>query len=138
MGLTSRQSGHDNPRNITANPLAGIDPEEFLDTRPLVEAIQNRLLSADGPRNLPRKFNVAVGGAPDSFLLHNDLAFLPAYHNGQLGFSVMVGGFFSAQRNELAIPLGLWLTAEQLPLFTLALLRHFEQQATGPSAPRAA
>ena len=128
LGLTSRQSGHDNPRNITANPLAGIDPEEFLDTRPLVEAIQNRLLAADGPRNLPRKFNVAVGGAPDSFLLHNDLAFLPAYHNGQLGFSVMVCGFFSAQRNELAIPLGLWLTGEQLPLFTLALLRHFEQQ----------
>ena len=128
LGLTSRQSGHDNPRNITANPLAGIDPEEFLDTRPLVEAIQNRLLAADGPRNLPRKFNVAVGGAPDSFLLHNDLAFLPAHHDGQLGFTVMVGGFFSAQRNELAIPLGLWLTGEQLPLFTLALLRHFEQQ----------
>ena len=51
LGLTSRQSGHDNPRNITANPLAGIDPEEFLDTRPLVEAIQNRLLSADGCRS---------------------------------------------------------------------------------------
>jgi ferredoxin-nitrite reductase len=127
VGLTSRQSGHDNPRNITANPLAGIDPEEFLDTRPLVEAIQHRLLAADGPRNLPRKFNVAVGGAPDSFLLHNDLAFLPAHHEGQLGFTVMVGGFFSAQRNELAIPLGLWLQPAQLPGFTLAVLRHFER-----------
>ena len=27
VGLTSRQSGHDNPRNITGNPLAGLDPE---------------------------------------------------------------------------------------------------------------
>ena len=61
VGLTSRQSGHDNPRNITGNPLAGIDPEELLDTRPLVMAIQERLLAADAPRNLPRKFNVAVG-----------------------------------------------------------------------------
>ncbi|MFZ9570408.1 MAG: ferredoxin--nitrite reductase, partial [Vulcanococcus sp.] len=78
VGLTSQQSGHDNPRNITGNPLAGIDPEEIVDTRPLVEAIQQRLLAADAPRNLPRKFNIAVGGAPDSFLLHNDLAFLPA------------------------------------------------------------
>lgn len=127
VGLTSRQSGHDNPRNITGNPLAGIDPEELVDTRPLVEAIQARLLGADGPRNLPRKFNVAVGGAPDSFLLHNDLAFLPAIHDGTLGFTVMVGGFFSAQRNELAIPLGLWLQGDQLPDFTLAVLRHFEQ-----------
>ncbi|MCP9887673.1 ferredoxin--nitrite reductase [Cyanobium sp. ATX 6A2] len=125
VGLTSRQSGHDNPRNITGNPLAGIDPEEFVDTRPLVEAIQARLLAADGPRNLPRKFNVAVGGAPDSFLLHNDLAFLPALREGELGFTVMVGGFFSAQRNELAIPLGLWLQAGQLPAFTLAVLRHY-------------
>ena len=128
VGLTSRQSGHDNPRNITGNPLAGIDPDEFVDTRPLVGAIQNILLGPDGPRNLPRKFNVAVGGAPDSFLLHNDLAFLPALCKGELGFTVMVGGFFSAQRNELAIPLGLWLRPEQLPLFTLAVLRHYERR----------
>ncbi len=130
VGLTSRQSGHDNPRNITGNPLAGLDPEELIDTRPLVDAIQARLLADDGPRNLPRKFNVAVGGAPDSFLLHNDLAFLPAPHPqdpaGPLGFTVMVGGFFSAQRNELAVPLGLWLRPDQLPDFTLALLRHYD------------
>ena len=127
VGLTSRQSGHDNPRNITGNPLAGIDPEEFLDTRPLVAAIQERILAADAPRNLPRKFNIAVGGAADSFLLHNDLAFLPAHCDGELGFTVMVGGFFSAQRNALAIPLGLWLRPEQLPAFSLATLRHFAQ-----------
>ena len=126
--LTSRQSGHDNPRNVTGNPLAGIDPEEFVDTRPLVDAIQDLLLGPEGPKNLPRKFNVAVGGAPDSFLLHNDLAFLPALHEGELGFTVVVGGFFSAQRNALAIPLGLWLRADQLPEFSLAVLRHYERQ----------
>ncbi|MFN9686937.1 MAG: ferredoxin--nitrite reductase [Cyanobacteriota bacterium] len=127
VGLTSRQSGHDNPRNVTGNPLAGIDPEEVVDTRPLVEAIQEVLLGPEGPRNLPRKFNVAVGGAPDSFLLHNDLAFLPAFHGEDLGFTVMVGGFFSGQRNELAIPLGVWLPAEAVPGFTLAVLKHFER-----------
>ncbi|MFM7455189.1 MAG: ferredoxin--nitrite reductase, partial [Vulcanococcus sp.] len=51
VGLTSRQSGHDNPRNVTGNPLAGIDPEEFVDTRPMVEAIQAALLGPAGPRN---------------------------------------------------------------------------------------
>ena len=136
VGLTSRQSGHDNPRNITGNPLAGIDPEEWIDTRPLVEAIQAVLIGPDGPSNLPRKFNVAVGGAPDSFLLHNDLAFLPANHQGELGFTVMVGGFFSAQRNALAIPLGLWLRADQLPAFTLAVLRHYEQNGDRSSRSR--
>ena len=127
VGLTSRQSGHDNPRNITGNPLAGMDPEELIDTRPLVASIQARLLGPQGPRNLPRKFNVAVGGATDSFLLHNDLAFLPSHRDGELGFTVMVGGFFSAQRNELAIPLGVWLQPEQLADFSLAVLLHFER-----------
>jgi ferredoxin-nitrite reductase len=127
VGLTSRQSGHDNPRNITGNPLAGIDPEEWIDTRPLVEAIQAALLGPGGPRNLPRKFNVAVGGAPDSFLLHNDLAFLPAQRGADLGFTLMVGGFFSAQRNALAVPLGLWAPAEALPLVTRAVLLHYER-----------
>jgi ferredoxin-nitrite reductase len=128
VGLTSRQSGHDNPRNVTGNPLAGIDPEEVIDTRPLVRAIQEALLGPEGPRNLPRKFNVAVGGAPDSFLLHNDLAFLPAFAGDALGFTVMVGGFFSGQRNELALPLGLWLPASALAGFTVALLRHYEER----------
>ncbi|MEB3318436.1 MAG: ferredoxin--nitrite reductase [Cyanobacteriota bacterium] len=127
LGLTSRQSGHDNPRNVTGNPLAGLDPEEIVDTRPLVQAIQEVLLGPEGPRNLPRKFNVAVGGAPDSFLLHNDLAFLPSNHGEDPGFTVMVGGFFSGQRNELAIPLGLWLPASALPGFTLAVVKHFER-----------
>jgi ferredoxin-nitrite reductase len=92
-----------------------------------VAAIQEALLGPEGPRNLPRKFNVAVGGAPDSFLLHNDLAFLPAHHGQELGFSVMVGGFFSGQRNALAIPLGVWLPASALPAFTLAVLKHYER-----------
>ena len=127
VGLTSRQSGHDNPRNVTGHPLAGIDPEEVVDTRPLVTAIQEALLGPEGPRNLPRKFNVAVGGAPDSFLLHNDLAYLPAFLGDELGFTVMVGGFFSGQRNALAIPLGLWLPSQALPGFTLAVLRHYER-----------
>jgi ferredoxin-nitrite reductase len=47
---------------------------------------------------------------------------------GNLGFTVMVGGFFSAQRNELAIPLGIWLRPDQLAGFTLALLLHFERK----------
>lgn len=34
VGLTSLQSGMDNVRNLVGNPLAGIDPEEIVDTRP--------------------------------------------------------------------------------------------------------
>ena len=55
VGLTSHRSGHDNPRNITGHPLAGIDPDELIDTRPLADAIQAVVLAADDIDNLPRK-----------------------------------------------------------------------------------
>ena len=29
-GLSTIQSGFDNPRNVTGNPIAGIDPNEIL------------------------------------------------------------------------------------------------------------
>lgn len=48
QGLTSVQSGMDNVRNMTGNPLAGIDPEEIIDTRPLCQAIDD-MVSVAGP-----------------------------------------------------------------------------------------
>ena len=39
----------------------------------------------------------------------NDIAFVPAYREGQLGFNVLVGGFFSARRCEAAVPLNAWV-----------------------------
>ena len=41
IGLSSIQSGFDNPRNVTGNPLAGIDPQEIVDTRPYTTELQN-------------------------------------------------------------------------------------------------
>ena len=49
-GLSSVMSGMDNVRNMTGSPIAGIDPHEFLDVRPLnygapsAAALQMRLL----------------------------------------------------------------------------------------------
>ena len=49
------------------------------------------------------KFNGAVGGAPDSFLLHNDLAFLPAEHNREPGFTLAVLHHFGLEAYRLAV-----------------------------------
>lgn len=37
MGMCSLQSGLDNVRNATGNPLAGFDPNEVVDTRPFTK-----------------------------------------------------------------------------------------------------
>ena len=78
-GLSTIQSGFDNPRNVTGNPIAGIDPNEIVDTRPYTTELQNFLTNncQGNPEysNLPRKWNTAVAGAKDNFLLHNDIVF---------------------------------------------------------------
>lgn len=115
VGLTSVQSGMDNVRNITGSPVAGIDAAELIDTRELVQAVQDMITNSGQGNaeftNLPRKFNIAIAGGRDNSVHAeiNDLAFLPAYKDNQLGFNVIVGGFFSGKRCEAAVPLNAWV-----------------------------
>jgi ferredoxin-nitrite reductase len=78
LGLTSKGSGVDNVRNITASPTAGIDPQEFLDTRPFAHALHHYILNHRDLYGLPRKFNVAFegGGAVDTVADTNDIGFM--------------------------------------------------------------
>ena len=46
VDITSVQSGMDNPRNVTGNPLAGIDPEEIIDTRKYTSELENYLTNS--------------------------------------------------------------------------------------------
>lgn len=119
VGLTSVQSGMDNVRNITGSPMAGIDADELIDTRELVQQVQDMITNQGQGNydftNLPRKFNIAIEGGKDNSVHAeiNDIAFVPAYKDGQLGFNVVVGGFFSAKRCEAAIPLDVWVEPNQ-------------------------
>jgi ferredoxin-nitrite reductase len=78
LGLTSKGSGVDNVRNITASPTAGIDPQELLDTRPFAHALHHYILNHRDLFGLPRKFNVAFegGGSIDTVADTNDIGFM--------------------------------------------------------------
>jgi ferredoxin-nitrite reductase len=77
LGLTSRGSGVDNVRNITASPTAGFDPQELIDTRPFAHALHHYILNHRDLYGLPRKFNVAFdgGSSVDTVADTNDLGF---------------------------------------------------------------
>ncbi len=117
--ITSMQSGMDNVRNLTGSPVAGIDADELIDTRELVQQVQDMITNnGEGNyafTNLPRKFNIAIEGGRDNSVHAeiNDIAFVPAYLEGQLGFNVLVGGFFSAKRCDAAVPLNAWVPPNQ-------------------------
>lgn len=135
VGLTSIQSGMDNVRNLTGSPVAGIDPDELIDTRQMNQKVQD-MITNNGQgnyafTNLPRKFNIAIEGARDNSIHAelNDLAYVPAYKDGVLGFNVLVGGYLSAQRCAESIPLGVWLPAndDDIVEFSRAVLTVYTQ-----------
>jgi len=119
VGMTSVQSGMDNVRNITGSPMAGLDADELIDTRELVQKVQDMITNYGQGNyqfsNLPRKFNIAIEGGRDNSVHAeiNDIAFVPGYKEGELGFNVVVGGFFSAKRCEAAIPMNVWVRPNQ-------------------------
>ncbi|CAH8361885.1 unnamed protein product [Eruca vesicaria subsp. sativa] len=131
VGLTSLQSGMDNVRNPVGNPIAGIDPDEIVDTRPynnlLSQFITANSLGNPEFSNLPRKWNVCVVGSHDLYEHPhiNDLAYMPANKDGRLGFNLLVGGFFSAKRCEEAIPLDAWVPADDVVPLCKAVLEAF-------------
>jgi ferredoxin-nitrite reductase len=134
VDLTSVQSGMDNVRNITGDPVAGLDAGELFDTRSLVQQVQDMITNKGegNPEftNLPRKFNIAITGGRDNSVHAeiNDLAFIPAYKDGQFGFNVLVGGFFSAKRCEAAIPLNAWVPPEDVVAVCRAVLEVYRDR----------
>lgn len=75
VGLHTRGAGADNIRNLTANPTAGFDPEELIDTLPLCHQLAHLILHTREFYDLPRKFNIAFdgGGAVGSLEETNDI-----------------------------------------------------------------
>lgn len=133
LGLTSFMSGMDNVRNMVGSPIAGIDPEEIIDTRPLCTAINDMITNHRRGRpeltNLPRKFNICVSGSRDDFAhTHiNDIGLIPMVHpeTGEIGFNVVIGGFFSIKRNAEAIPMDVWLPEKDVVKFCEDVLLWF-------------
>nr|GMC81038.1 ferredoxin--nitrite reductase, chloroplastic-like [Ipomoea batatas] len=136
VGLTSLQSGMDNVRNPVGNPIAGIDPDEIVDTRPYCNLLSHFITanSQGNPAftNLPRKWNVCVIGTHDLYEHPhiNDLAYMPAMKDGRFGFNLLVGGFFSPKRCAEAIPLDAWVPGDDILPVCKAVLETFRDLGT--------
>ncbi len=131
LGLTSRGSGADNIRNVTASPLSGIDPIELIDTAPYANALHQYILNCRDLYGLPRKFNVAFdgGGAISVVADTNDIGFV-AVRIGE-GRSVPAGVYFRVLlcgitgHKQFASDCGLLLRPEQTVAFAAAMIRVF-------------
>ena len=131
LGLTSRGSGADNIRNITASPLTGLDPNELIDVAPMAEATQAYIINSPEMYHLPRKFNIAFdnGGTVSVLTDTNDIGFLAvrvaescSVPSG-IYFRVMLSGITG--HRQFASDCGLLLRPEEVISVAAAMVRVF-------------
>ena len=82
-------------RNVTADHFAGVTPDEIADPRPYAEILRQWSSLHPEFSFLPRKFKIAVNGAPhDRAVIQAHDIGLQVVRNeaGELGFTVYVGG----------------------------------------------
>lgn len=131
LGLTSRGSGADNIRNVTASPATGIDPTELIDVSPFAKALHHYILNSRDLYGLPRKFNVAFdsGGSISVVADTNDIGFV-AVRVGE-GRSVPAGVYFRVLlcgitgHKQFASDSGLLVKPEQAVAVAAAMIRVF-------------
>jgi sulfite reductase (NADPH) hemoprotein beta-component len=94
VNMHAIQTSGNTIRNVTADHFAGAAADEIADPRPVAELI--RQWSTDHPefQFLPRKFKVAVSGAPHdrAVLKAHDIGLQIVERDGVRGFEVIVGG----------------------------------------------
>lgn len=78
IGLSSRGSGADSARNLTASPIAGFDPLELMDLHPYAIRLSHRILNTRDLQGIPRKFNTSFDNAGSISVVSdtNDIAFV--------------------------------------------------------------
>ncbi|HEX4032742.1 MAG TPA: NirA family protein [Terracidiphilus sp.] len=133
LGLSSRGSGADNIRNITASPITGIDPTELMDVAPLAEAMGHYIFNSRDLYGLPRKFNIAFdnGGAISVLADTNDIGFVAV--RVAEGGSVPPGIYFRVLlcgitgHRQFAQDCGILLRPDQTVAVAAAMVRVFNQ-----------
>lgn len=146
IGLHTRGSGADNIRNLTCDPTSGLDPDELLETLPLVQQLGQFILNHREFYDLPRKFNVAFhgGGKISTVEDTNDIGLKAVRVNGTASISktsfraerlvtdqIAEGVYFrcalggATGHKAFAKDLGVLIRPEEVVTVTAALIRVF-------------
>src|SRR5680860_1597989 len=131
LGIVTRGAGADNIRNITGSPLAGIDPQELIDTRPLARQMHHYIINHRELYGLPRKFNIAFDGGGRISALEgtNDIGFAAVRPKADSPlpqkpyFRLLLGGITGHE--DFARDTGVMLKPEECVEVAAAVLRVF-------------
>jgi ferredoxin-nitrite reductase len=123
VGLHTRGSGADNIRNLTANPTAGVDPVELIDTMPFCQEMAHIILNDRSFYDLPRKFNIAYdgGGLIGTVEDTNDVGCKAVKVGDEIFFRIALGG--ATGHKAFARDLGVQVKPAELNKVVTAIVR---------------
>lgn len=132
IGLTSKGSGADNVRNVTATPTTGFDKDELIDVMPYAKAMHHAILNNRDLYGMPRKFNISYdsGGAISVCADTNDIAFYAVTLKEDTQ-DLKAGVYFRVQlcgitgHKQFASDSGLLITPSESTALASAILRVF-------------
>jgi ferredoxin-nitrite reductase len=132
IGLTSKGSGADNVRNVTATPTTGFDKDELIDVMPYAKAMHHAILNNRDLYGMPRKFNISYdsGGAISVCADTNDIAFYAVTLREDTQ-DLKAGVYFRVQlcgitgHKQFASDSGLLITPSESTALASAILRVF-------------
>lgn len=140
--ITLREACGNTLRNVTASPLAGVDPQEPFDVSPYAYELFKYFLRNPVCQEMGRKFKISFSSNDQdtgiSFI--HDIGFIPKIKSidGEdvKGFKVMIGGGLGAQPMP-AVLAHEFLAEDQYIPFTEALLRVFDRHGERKSRVKA-
>ncbi|WP_225894143.1 precorrin-3B synthase [Atlanticothrix silvestris] len=129
MGLGSRNTAVDHIRNIMTSPTAGIDPQEMINTRPLVKSWDDYIEAHPALSKLSAKFSVCFdgGGIVRVSDRLNDIAFAAVLVDGKVYFRLHLS---VGAKGKPPVAMGILLSPEQclpaLAVLTNVYLNHID------------
>lgn len=131
VGLSSKQTGHDNIRNVFAHPFSGLVADELIDTRQLCHDVTELFVNSRVYSDLPRKMNICLNGM-ESHSAHfwtQDISFLATKVDGEVAFQVLLAGT-QGQNPLLARHLPVLVRPDQVVEVTRSLLDLFRAKGS--------
>ena len=125
VGISTFQTGVDNPRNIVADPLDGLAYDNIIEVKPIVEQMKSLIIeNFDWVGVLPRKFNTGILGSLSNScnIFGHDCCFVLANKDGEYGFNVYLGG----KVGEQAVDANCFVKPNEVNSFYIALLETFK------------
>ncbi|MEA1879101.1 MAG: ferredoxin--nitrite reductase, partial [Campylobacterota bacterium] len=125
VGISTFQTGVDNPRNIVADPLDGLAYDSVIETMPIVEKLQSIFIeNPEWISALPRKFNTGILGSLSNScnIFGHDCCFALAQKEGVFGFNIYLGARVGVQSQDANV----FVTIEEVPLFFKSLITVFK------------